>query len=57
LDYRKPKKIDQEGYGFISCDDGGDVFVDVPSIQGAWFKTLDEGEAVEFKIIGGKKGP
>ena len=46
-----------KGYGFISRDDGSDVFVHFSAIQGDGFKTLDEGQEVEFEIIDGKKGP
>lgn len=46
-----------KGYGFISRDDGSDVFVHFSAIQGDGFKTLDEGQEVEFEVIDGKKGP
>jgi CspA family cold shock protein len=46
-----------KGYGFISREDGSDVFVHFSAIQGDGFKTLDEGQEVEFEIIDGKKGP
>ena len=47
----------QKGYGFISQDGGPDVFVHHTSIQGGGFKTLNEGDAVEFEIVTADKGP
>ncbi|MDI6860567.1 MAG: cold shock domain-containing protein [Caldisericia bacterium] len=47
-----------KGYGFITRDDGGeDVFVHYTAIEGSGFKTLKEGDAVEFEVQEGKKGP
>ncbi|MCX8094913.1 MAG: cold-shock protein [Caldisericia bacterium] len=47
-----------KGYGFITRDDGGeDVFVHYTAIEGTGFKTLKEGDAVEFEVQEGKKGP
>ena len=48
---------DQKGYGFITQDNGGpDVFVHFSAIQGQGFKTLSEGQAVEFEVTQGPKG-
>lgn len=46
----------QKGYGFITPENGKDVFVHFSSIQGEGYKTLNEGEAVEFEIAQGPKG-
>lgn len=46
-----------KGYGFITTDEGSDVFVHFSAIQGEGFKTLDEGQKVEFEITQGTKGP
>ncbi|KIL37229.1 cold-shock protein [Cohnella kolymensis] len=47
----------EKGYGFISVEDGNDVFVHFSAIQGDGFKTLEEGQAVEFDITEGNRGP
>ncbi len=44
------------GFGFIQSDDGEDVFVHYRSIQGEGYKTLDEGQKVEYQMIAGDKG-
>ncbi len=46
----------QKGYGFISPESGKDVFVHHSEIQGEGYKSLDEGQAVEFEITQGPKG-
>ena len=46
-----------KGYGFIWQDDGADVFVHYSAIQGEGYKTLQEGDAVEFEVTQGQKGP
>ncbi len=46
-----------KGYGFLGRDDGPDVFVHFSSIQVGGYKTLREGDIVEFDVIQGEKGP
>ena len=45
-----------KGYGFIARTDGDDVFVHFSAIQGSGFRTLAEGQAVEFEVVEGPKG-
>lgn len=45
-----------KGYGFIERDEGSDVFVHYSAIQSEGYKTLDEGQAVEFETVAGPKG-
>ena len=48
----------EKGFGFIAQDDGGpDVFVHYSEISGSGFKTLEEGQRVEFEVGQGQKGP
>ena len=47
----------QRGFGFISDSEGNDVFVHYTGISGEGFKTLEEGQEVEFYIVQGEKGP
>ncbi len=46
-----------KGYGFIGLDDGADVFVHFSAIQGEGYKSLEEGDLVEFEVTQGQKGP
>jgi CspA family cold shock protein len=48
---------ESKGFGFISREEGGDVFVHYSSIQGDGFKTLVEGDKVSFEVENGDKGP
>ena len=47
----------EKGYGFIEREDGGDVFVHFSAIQDEGFKSLAEGQQVEFEIVDGARGP
>jgi CspA family cold shock protein len=47
----------EKGYGFIQVEGGDDVFVHFSAIQGDGFKTLEEGQQVEFDITQGNRGP
>lgn len=46
-----------KGFGFIAREDGPDVFVHFKAIQGDGYKTLDEGDQVQFEVEQGPKGP
>ena len=46
-----------KGYGFIGRENGADVFVHYSAISGEGYKSLQEGDAVEFEIVQGQKGP
>ena len=46
----------EKGFGFISREQGDDVFVHFSNIQGSGYKTLDEGQRVEFDVAPGRKG-
>ena len=47
----------EKGYGFIAREGGDDVFVHFSAIRGEGFKTLNEGQDVEFEIVEGARGP
>ncbi|MFC4619730.1 cold-shock protein [Camelliibacillus cellulosilyticus] len=47
----------EKGYGFIEVEGGNDVFVHYSAIQEEGFKTLEEGQEVEFEIVEGSRGP
>ncbi|MEE3467575.1 MAG: cold shock domain-containing protein [Eubacterium sp.] len=47
----------KKGFGFISDEEGTDVFVHFSALQMEGFKVLDEGDKVEFEVIQGEKGP
>ena len=48
---------ESKGYGFITAEDGTDVFAHYSAIQGDGFKTLAEGDSVSFDVLPGEKGP
>ncbi len=47
----------EKGYGFIKVEEGDDVFAHFSAIQGEGFKTLNEGQQVEFDVIQSERGP
>ncbi|AIG65724.1 cold-shock protein [Weissella tructae] len=47
---------DDKGFGFIARENGDDVFVHFSAIQGDGFKSLNEGQAVEFEVVNGDRG-
>ena len=47
----------EKGYGFIEKEDGGDVFVHFSAINADGYKTLEEGQTVEFDVVEGDRGP
>ena len=47
----------EKGFGFITGDDGVDVFVHFTAIQAEGYKSLDEGQSVQFNVVNGERGP
>ncbi len=47
----------EKGYGFITSDEGNDIFVHYSAINQEGFKTLNEGDKVEFEVVEGDRGP
>ncbi|MFD3257577.1 cold-shock protein [Paenibacillus lentus] len=47
----------EKGFGFIEIEDGNDVFVHFSAIEGEGFKSLDEGQRVQFNVTQGNRGP
>ncbi len=48
---------DQKGFGFIEREEGDDVFVHFSAVQSEGFKSLEEGQDVEFEVVEGDRGP
>lgn len=58
MEHGKVKWFNNEkGFGFITVDGGDDVFVHFSAIQGDGFKSLEEGQEVEYTIVEGARGP
>jgi CspA family cold shock protein len=47
----------EKGYGFIEQEGGPDLFVHYSAIQGSGYRSLEDGQAVEFEVVQGPKGP
>jgi CspA family cold shock protein len=47
----------EKGYGFISADGGADIFVHFSAIEGSGYRSLNEGQRVEYQVTTGAKGP
>lgn len=47
----------EKGFGFIETEEGNDVFVHFSAIQATGFKSLEEGQSVEFDVVEGNRGP
>ncbi|MHA0856210.1 cold shock domain-containing protein [Paenibacillus sp. CMAA1364] len=47
----------EKGYGFLETSEGNDVFIHFSAIQSEGFKSLDEGQEVEFDVVDGARGP
>lgn len=47
----------EKGYGFIETEEGSDVFVHFSAIAGDGYKSLDEGQRVQFNVVQGNRGP